>query len=79
MSGATLSPILQRQKLAKADWLDSWSSRRRDFPSNCVCGMWRGRNLWNNLFILNTHLETSAELGGAYLFFFTLKDNFVNL
>jgi hypothetical protein len=49
--GVTLSSILESQKLAKADWLDDWSSRRRDIPSNSLCGVLSGRNLWNNLLI----------------------------
>ena len=43
--------MLERQKLAKADWLDDWGSRRRDIPSNSLCRMLRGRNLWNNFLI----------------------------
>lgn len=71
----TLSPILERRKLAKADWLDDWSSRRRDVPSNSLCGMLSGRNLWNNLLIVI--LISKHRLKWVELTYFLLPRNII--
>ena len=77
--GVTWSPIPERQKLGKADWLDDWSLRRRDVPSNSLCGMLSGRNLWNNFLILTLVSKHRLNWVELTYFFITLKYHFVHL